>query len=287
MITNLKEITVRPARPVDKSKLANLIHFEPYVHRHLDWRPPLDWIDQDPYLVLERQGEVLASLASPPDPPGVAWIRLFAVSSKIPVENAWSELWSTAREFLAASEKPLRVAAIPLQGWFRQVLEEAEFQRTHKVIVLIWRRGELPPQVDQGSLLIRPMNYDDLPTVEEIDMAAFGSVWQNSLSCLQIAYNQAAVATVAEESGEILGYQISTGTPMGGHLARLAVKPQAQGSGIGFALVRDMLSQFQRRGAKAVTVNTQQDNLISLSLYQKAGFRRTGEEYPVYQFTLD
>jgi ribosomal protein S18 acetylase RimI-like enzyme len=45
-----------------------------------------------------------------------------------------------------------------------------------------------------------------------------------------------------------------------------------------------MLSQFDRRGAQAVTVNTQQDNIASLSLYQKAGFRRTGEEYPVYQY---
>jgi len=29
-------------------------------------------------------------------------------------------------------------------------------------------------------------------------------------------------------------------------------------------------------------VNTQSDNDVSLSLYQKMGFIRTGEEYPVY-----
>jgi hypothetical protein len=33
-------------------------------------------------------------------------------------------------------------------------------------------------------------------------------------------------------------------------------------------------------------VNTQQDNLFSLTLYQKAGFTRTGEEYPVYQYQI-
>jgi ribosomal-protein-alanine N-acetyltransferase len=286
MITNLKEITVRSARLDDKSRLANLIHFEPYIHRHLDWRPPLDWIGQDPYLILEKDSETLAALACPPDPADVAWIRLFAVSSKITVEDAWDELWPAAQSLLARGNGSLRVAAIPLQSWFRRVLEEADFKRTHKVIVLIWRPGELPPAQERGTLLIRPMNFDDLPIVEEIDKQAFGSVWQNSLPCLRIAYNQAAVATVAEETGEIVGYQISTSTPMGGHLARLAVNPKAQGKGIGYALVRDMLSQFERRSAKAVTVNTQQDNLISLSLYQKAGFRRTGEEYPVYQFTI-
>jgi len=88
---------------------------------------------------------------------------------------------------------------------------------------------------------------------------------------------------VAEDDGQLLGYQISTATTMGGHLARLAVHPAAQGGGIGYALVHDMLSQFTRRGARQVTVNTQQDNLVSLALYQKAGFKRTGEEYPVYQ----
>jgi ribosomal protein S18 acetylase RimI-like enzyme len=73
---------------------------------------------------------------------------------------------------------------------------------------------------------------------------------------------------------------------MGGHLARLAVRPEYQGNGIGEALVRDMLSQFYRRGAQTVSVNTQKDNRASISLYQKAGFRLTGEEYPLYQISL-
>jgi ribosomal protein S18 acetylase RimI-like enzyme len=55
---------------------------------------------------------------------------------------------------------------------------------------------------------------------------------------------------------------------------------------IGSALVADVLSQFARRGAHTLTVNTQQDNLASLALYEKVGFIRTGEEYPVYQYML-
>jgi ribosomal protein S18 acetylase RimI-like enzyme len=104
---------------------------------------------------------------------------------------------------------------------------------------------------------------------------------------LEIAFRQSAIATVAEINGSIAGYQISTSTQAGGHLARLAVHPEYQGRGIGYGLVLDMLSQFRRRGAHAVTANTQHDNLVSLSLYQKAGFERTGEEYPLFEYDLN
>jgi ribosomal protein S18 acetylase RimI-like enzyme len=52
------------------------------------------------------------------------------------------------------------------------------------------------------------------------------------------------------------------------------------------ALVRDTLDQFDRRGALRVTVNTQENNEVSLALYDKLGFRKTGETYPVYQYIL-
>ena len=130
------------------------------------------------------------------------------------------------------------------------------------------------------------MTFDDLPMVEKIDAAAFGEIWRNSYDSVELSFRQSALATVAEEEAGINGYQISTASPMGGHLARLAVLPENQSRGIGYALVRDTLDQFERRGALRVTVNTQEENLVSLSLYAKLGFRLTGEKYPVYQFDL-
>jgi ribosomal protein S18 acetylase RimI-like enzyme len=278
------KLSLRAAQPEDRQKLANLIHFEMFVHRHLDWRPALDWIGHQPYLIAEEKSRIVASLACPPDPPAVAWIRLFAVSADIRVEDAWDALWPEALERLSKFPASPYMAAIPMQRWFQMVLERAGFEQTHRVVMLSWEafRGALTSNAPEVN--IRPMNYDDLPEVEAVDVAAFPPVWQNSQNSLALAYGQAAVATVLEEEGRIIGYQISTPTPMGGHLARLAVHPDYQGRGLGLALVNDLLSQFQRRGAQSVTVNTQQDNRVSLSLYEKVGFHRTGEEYPVYQF---
>ena len=90
------QITIRTAVPEDRQKLANLIHFEIHVHRHLDWRTPLDWIGYPPYLVYEQRKSLLAALACPPDPPQAAWIRLFATAQNLSIERAWTALWPEA-----------------------------------------------------------------------------------------------------------------------------------------------------------------------------------------------
>jgi ribosomal protein S18 acetylase RimI-like enzyme len=285
MIAKTQQMTIRSAQVVDRQLLASLIHFEPHVHRHLDWRPPLDWVGNDPYLVMELDGVLVSALACPPDPPETAWIRLFAVSTRISSQKAWEELWPVAREYLIDHYGPIRMAAIPLQSWFRTLLDKSDFKNTHNVVVLMWDENQLPPEKTGDLCTIRPMNYDDIATVHEIDVASFEPLWQNSLSGLETAFRQATLATVAEGPDGLIGYQISTSSPVGGHLARLAVYPEYQGKGVGYQLVHDLLKQFRRRGAQSVTVNTQFNNKTSLTLYKKAGFRLTGEEYPIYEYT--
>ena len=275
--------SVRLANSGDRQQLASLIHFSPNVHRHLDWRPPLDWIGFQPYLVAERAGNILAALTCPTDPPDIAWIRLFAVSNDISVEDAWEILWSAAKQYLSK----VTIAAIPFQGWFHQQLISGKFTHTHDVAMLAWENQSLPPENEVPGCILRFMNFDDLHLINKLDQEAFGPIWQQSLDMLDMAFHQAAIATVAETPEGIIGYQISTAGSGGGHLARLAVHPQVRGQGIGYALARDMLIQFHRRGALRVTVNTQIDNYASLALYKKVGFRPTGEVYPVYETLLE
>ncbi len=283
MTPSLLQLTIRAATDRDMQRIASLIHYEIHVHRHLDWRPPLEWLGHQPYLVAELQGECLAALACPPDPPGVAWIRLFASAAQLPPKRAWQELWPEARERLARTAAPVQVAVIPLQGWFRSLVENSEFAFTHRVVLLSWAGGALPEASSKADVLIRPMRAQDLPAVERVDWAAFVEIWRNSLASLEVAYRQSVDATVAESEGNIIAYQISSATATGWHLGRLAVLPQHQGRGIGYALLRDLLLRFRQRNMGQMTVNTQHNNLASLALYQKAGFHLTGEVYPVFE----
>lgn len=285
MIAQARLLT-RAVTPTDLHKLANLVHFEAFIHRHLDYRHPLDWISQQPFCVLERHGEIIAALACPPDPPKIAWIRLFAVSSHIPTKLAWQELWSFARGQLENNGNVTWAAALPMHSWFSSLLEKSSFSQSQCIALLRWDGDKPPEQKQPAPASIRPMTLDDMQAVQFIDHAAFTPVWQNSFSYLELGFRQAIIATVAESFGKLVGYQISIETPIGGHLSRLAIDPAHHGKGIGYALLHDLLTQFERRGVRAITVNTQKDNLASLSLYRKAGFRLTGEEYPFYQLAL-
>jgi ribosomal-protein-alanine N-acetyltransferase len=282
MAVHVNTSIIRTASPADHHQLASLIHFETYVHRHLDWRGPLDWLGSRPYLLLERSGRLAAALACPPDPPEIAWVRLFAIASFVDEQDAWQRLWPAAVEQLLGQPEVASLAAIPLQGWFNNLLADSGFAHVSNVVMLLWDGGPPHPASLPEGVNIRPMNFDDLPGVQAVDQSAFDPLWRNSLSSLEQAYRQAALATVAENGGEILGYQISTATPLGGHLARLAVAPEMQGQGIGYQLACDLLSQFHHRGASQVTVNTQNNNAASLALYHRLGFIPTGESYPVY-----
>ena len=277
---------VRSADQQDMKVLSQLVHFDAYVHRHLDYREPLDWIGSQPFLVLERDGIIESALVCPPDPPRVAWIKMFAASREIRPQKAWEVIWSEAKDALFQIPGVQWAAAIPLQNWFTYLLENSGFEVSHHIVMMKWQKqpienGALPP-----GIFIRTMMLDDLAEIFIIDYNAFVPVWQNSIDTLEIAFRQAGIASVASFEGQVVGYQISTPTHMGGHLARLAVLPEFQGRGIGTSLLSDLLTQFVRRGALVVTVNTQKDNQTSLSLYKKTGFIFSGEEYPIFQYEV-
>jgi len=275
---------IRSATNADRQTLANLIHYEVYVHRHLDWRPPIDWIGRQPCLIAERNGHLVAALICPPDPPEVAWIRLFAVSQDAALEEAWNILWIRALNQIIDLACP-PIAAIALRPWFQTILEKNGFEQIQEIISLVWDRERHINRTISSDMHFRLMKESDLYAVHALDTNSFGPLWRISLDTLTNAFQQACVASVVLSSGELIGYQISTAGPMGGHLARLAVLPSHQGSGIGSALVHDVLEKFEQQGAMRVTVNTQRDNLSSLAVYEKAGFRITSEIYPVYQYT--
>jgi ribosomal protein S18 acetylase RimI-like enzyme len=275
-------LQTRPAGLQDRQAISSLIFYENHAHRHLDWRHPLDWLGSPYFWLMEENGRALAALACPPDPPGIAWMRLFAFSGQVSAVEAWSSLWELARGEIAR-RGGAQVAVIAMQGWMRELLARTEFDRLQSVVMLEWKgRPVLEPSLPTGVSL-RPLAESDLPAAEQVDAEAFDPLWHISLDNLRRAFSQAIVATVIESQGRLLGYQLSTGKPLGAHLARLAVRKEAQGFGLGAALVADLVGQMRRRGAALITVNTQNDNHASLAVYRKMGFLRTGEEFPVFR----
>jgi [ribosomal protein S18]-alanine N-acetyltransferase len=279
-------LQVRPAVVADQQQISNLIFFENNVHRHLDWHAPLDWLGSKNYWVLEDRRRITAALACPQDPPGIAWLRLFVHASHLSGSEAWSPLWEAACAEIQ-SQGGATIGAISLYGWLQNILRENNFQIKQSIVMLEWFNQSVELSPLPAGVIIRRMVTNDLGQVVETDASAFAPFWRNSYDALQKALSQALFATVAEKDGQIIGYQLSTSNPLGAHLARLAVRNEAQGQGIGRALLTELLIQVRNHRLERLTVNTQDDNATSLALYQKTGFIRTGEQFPIFVYEVE
>jgi ribosomal protein S18 acetylase RimI-like enzyme len=275
-------LNVRRAVAQDHRQLSNLIFQESNTHRHLDWRTALEWIGAQNFWVLEDQGMVVAALACPEDPPDVAWIRLFTYHSHLSGPEAWSALWETAHAETASTNPRTQVASIVMKQWFQSLLLNHGFEPRLNIVLLELRSENYIPRQISQTIHIRPMQEADLFKVEQVDLQAFGTFWHNTLDSLRRAHTQSFYSSVAEDETGVIGYQISTGNPFGAHLARLGVSPEAQGRGVGSALVCDLIQRGGALQSGRLSVNTQDDNFASLHLYEKLGFVRTGEYYPVF-----
>lgn len=278
---------VRPADLSDHQQLSNLIFFETHLHRHLDWRSPLEWLGAPFYWALEEGRRITAALACPTEVDGIAWVRLFVYSGHWSPHNAWSMLWATAQEEIGKAGGAT-VAAIAMQPWFRQVLAAGGFENRQQIVMLEWHgfASQTGVAYEAQGIRIRAMKPSDLLAVTKVDHASFDPLWHNSYDTIERAYAQALYATVAENETGIMGYQLTTGHQQRAHLARLAVHPSMQGRGVGQALLGDLYARLTKSGIIRLSVNTQSDNSASLSLYKKMGFNRTGEEYPVYTINV-
>lgn len=279
-------LLVRPATPKDHQEIANLMFFERHVHRHLDWRHPTDWLGAPFYWVLERNSRMMAVLACPQDQQEITWIRLFAHVGQISSQESWEILWEHAKEELS-SYGNLKVAAISLKTWMGELLHENSFHNYEQIVMMTWEAETPTTWTPPKGIRIRKMEEEDLPAVAGVDEAAFLPLWQNSLSMLEQAFPQAVAATVAESAEGIVGYQFSTTSPFGAHLARLATHPKVQRQGIASALLGDLTTKIIEKKIPLLSVNTQSNNIRSLALYEKCGFQATGEEYPLYTYEIE
>ena len=104
---------------------------------------------------------------------------------------------------------------------------------------------------------------------------------------LDMAVQQANYATVAYQDNDIVGYLLATKTNRKMFLARLVVTPEFQHCGIGRTLTLDMLHHFSRGHTPVVEVNTQENNVASIALYQALDFELTGEKAQVWHCQID
>lgn len=278
-------MNLRQASPADRSVIDDLISDSSRSHLHLDWLDPISLTGKEPF-ILASEGEYPAGvLGCPPDLPGIAWIRAFASADGYDAQELWNALWDEGAPQLLRQNVE-RVAAIALEDWFAEILSTSGFTRTNSVIFyeLELESGKFVSNGASHSL--RPIRSTDVTGILELDRSAFEPIWRLSSEALSIALIQASSASLVEGNGTVLGYQITTSSPFGAHLARLAVLPSHQREGLGTALVNDAIESVQEYGLDQLSVNTQENNTSSRKLYEKLGFQATEKAFPVFEIEL-
>lgn len=280
MRANVRTRSPRSAGLDDRQRIDGLLAGARWRHAHLDWLEAGELLGQDPFLVVDDLERPAACLACPPDPPGYAWIRVFASVSGMPPAEAWEALWPPAADAAVRCGARL-AAALTGERWMVSLLRRSGFEETNRVVFLEHRGSPAGADAPPGTRL-RVAQAEDFESLIHLDRQAFPGLWGYSPHVFSAALEQAALVTVLEADGEPVGYQLSTASALGAHLARLAVHPRHQGRGYGGALVRHLLHAFALRGFDRVSVNTQADNLASLRLYRRLRFVDTGQAYAVY-----
>jgi len=236
---------------------------------------------------MEENGALQALLACPPEPEEVAWIRLFAAATHISPEWAWKKLFERALADLMDLNPVPIIASLALHDWYEALIKRNRLYHYQDIVVFLFdTQPPASPRLD-AEFHLREMQPQDMQAVHVVDHLAFEPIWRLSTDDLSFAVKKSAYCTVIEYAHEIVAYQISSMNGLYAHLGRLAVHPELQHRRLGFALLQNLLDHFMHRpNIWGVTLNTQDNNTDSIHLYQKAGFRKTGERFPVYIYPV-
>jgi GNAT superfamily N-acetyltransferase len=294
---------MRQAEQADTKAILHLLRDAPARHVHVDWHVPADWLGTAGFAVcvdpdgaarpatrllgnlFERPPRLKGCLAIAADPLPAAWVRAAAADSRDPIP-----VLSALMQFVIAGlrEEPIsQIGWLLTEAWPAEWLVALGFRHLIQIETHVKEPLDETPVAVVPGLQIRPVQSEEMGVLAEIEEAAFEPLWRHSAASLALAWQQAGSFDVAVLDGQIVGFQFSTRSPRGAHLARMTVHPAYQGHGIGAALLAEAITQYRAEGLWRVTLNTQVDNLASKRLYGRFGFRPSGEEFPVWVFDVD
>jgi ribosomal-protein-alanine N-acetyltransferase len=282
----LTALAITPFEPRYLNAIDDLIFRNYQIHTHLDWHETSEWLAGHwmPIRLAWQDKKLIGLLAASNPLNHTSWFRLAAIEDHAPTRMVMDAMWMDLLPELAGMGVA-SVSVLITRDWIEQQAQAMGFRYDEDIITL-QRSGEFLPTQRFNSVSLRVMTPADLERVTQIDHSAFVPPWQMAKDEIRQAFHVAAISTVARDENGIVGYQISTLYRDGAHLARLAVAPEAQGQGVGSALLTDVLRRFFRRGIYSMTVNTQISNLRSQRLYQHFGFRRNGYDLGVWSYHL-
>ncbi len=284
---------IRDILPSDEATILRLADNAPFVHLHPDYSTFEDWLASPAALIQTRDDSVRGLLVAHFDPPPIAWLRVVVVDQH---EAAYPlrKLIAAARERLQDTDAQL-LACLSSGRWLDEELPQFGFTVGQEIMGMEWEPSFRPQShkarrsVSKPNLTIRKVHAGDFAKLVEIEHAAFDDpLWWSSQKQMERAAQGAVNFDVVELDGEMVGFTFGAWTGRReAHIVRIAVVPTARGRGIGAALLDNALRQYEAESFQYVTLNTQVDNAVAHRLYERFGFKTTGDRFSIWVLPVE
>lgn len=133
----------------------------------------------------------------------------------------------------------------------------------------------------EAEVRIRPMSYEDLSHVSDIERRSYDFPWSHGVfrDCLLAGYQ----CIVLERDGEVSGYGILSVAAGEAHILNLCVKPEFRSHGYGEQLLDEMLFRARTSSVREIFLEVRPSNANALALYKKKGFYQVANRPAYYQ----
>jgi ribosomal-protein-alanine N-acetyltransferase len=130
------------------------------------------------------------------------------------------------------------------------------------------------------NILLRTILPEDLPTIIEIEQAAYSHPWSLKIfeDCLQVGYT----TCLLELDDYIVGYGLMSVGAQEAHILNLCVHPNFQRCGYGRSLLKQLLNLARQQQVNTVFLDVRPSNYAALTLYNQIGFNQIGHRKNYY-----
>ena len=135
------------------------------------------------------------------------------------------------------------------------------------------------PEVEsdrEQKLIIRKMQPEDVPAIAALEAACFSEPWSEQAFLDALKQPEALMMTAIGMGNNPMGYCGIYLSADEGEITNVAVYPDHRKQGIADAILTEVLSKAQKRGAQIIYLEVRESNLPAKKLYEKHGFESCG-----------
>ena len=128
------------------------------------------------------------------------------------------------------------------------------------------------------DIKIRPIDKEDLHSVQDIERISFKDPYPSSLMAFLFRVNK-SLFLVAEKKHKIVGYIITSNEDNIGHIISIAIDPSEKRKHIGLRLMEEIFNILKKSKTPVVRLEVRKSNVEAQKFYEAIGF--------VYSYTIE